>query len=100
MDYAIEVNGDIDFALRGVNDGQLYSVQNVDFNYLLQQFNIAIPSNTTYTIGGLSTTSLEAGEVVAEPVGEALIGIETAHYCSTHSFVTRNQSQRTEGQSL
>jgi hypothetical protein len=70
MDYALEVNGDIDFALRGVNDGQLYSVQNVDFNYLLQQFNIAIPPNTTYTIGGLSTTSLEAGEVVAEPVGE------------------------------
>ena len=74
MDYALEVNGDIDFALRGVNDGQLYAVQNVDFNYLLQQFNIAVPPNTTYTIGGLSTTSLEAGEVEVESPGGAQEG--------------------------
>ncbi len=74
MDYALEVNGDIDFALRGVNDGQLYSVQNVDFNYLLQQFNIAVPPNTTYTIGGLSTTSLEAGEVEVQSQGAAQEG--------------------------
>ena len=38
LKYAIESNADIDLALRGVNDGQLYPVQNVDIEYLLESF--------------------------------------------------------------
>ena len=46
LDYALEVTADIDLAMRRVNDAQLYAVQNVDINYLLQQFNITVPPNT------------------------------------------------------
>lgn len=48
--YALEVGADVDFALRGINDGQLYPVQNVDLNFLLQRFNIEIPPNFGYTL--------------------------------------------------
>lgn len=65
LKYAVEVSADIDFALRGVNDGQLYAVQGVDLEYLLQQFNIVIPPNFNYTVGGLITTTVETGEVQA-----------------------------------
>jgi hypothetical protein len=54
LKYALEVSSDIDFALRAVNDGQLYAVQGVDLNYLLQQFDIAIPPNYDYLLGGPS----------------------------------------------
>jgi hypothetical protein len=50
LKYAVEARADIDFALRGLNDGQLYSVENVDFNYLLQRFNIEIPPDFNYTV--------------------------------------------------
>lgn len=66
LDYALEVTADIDLAMRRVNDAQLYAVQNVDINYLLQQYNITIPPNTEYTIGGLESTSLESGEVIID----------------------------------
>lgn len=48
--YAIEVGGDIDLALRGINDGQLYSVENVDLNFLLERFNIEMPPNYGYSV--------------------------------------------------
>ncbi|HRQ38531.1 MAG TPA: flagella basal body P-ring formation protein FlgA [Chloroflexota bacterium] len=48
--YALEVGADVDFALRGINDGQLYPVQNVDLNFLLDRFNIEIPPNFGYTL--------------------------------------------------
>jgi Flp pilus assembly protein CpaB len=63
LKYALETSADIDFALRGVNDGQLYTVQNVDLNFLLQQFNIEIPPNYDFTVGGLVTTTLEIEEL-------------------------------------
>jgi Flp pilus assembly protein CpaB len=63
LKYALEVNADIDYALRGVNDPQLYAIEGVDFNYLLQQFDITIPPNTEYTIGGVGTTSLDSEEL-------------------------------------
>ncbi|MGH2538330.1 MAG: SAF domain-containing protein [Candidatus Promineifilaceae bacterium] len=66
LKYALETHADIDYALRSVNDGQLYTVQNVNIEYLLQQFGIPIPPNFTYTIGGLDETSLEAAEVEVE----------------------------------
>jgi len=62
LKYALEVTADIDLALRGVNDGQLYASQNVDLRYLLEQFGITVPPNTEFTIGGLETTSEEAGQ--------------------------------------
>jgi pilus assembly protein CpaB len=63
LKYALEVNADIDYALRGVNDPQLYAIEGVDFNYLLRQFDITIPPNTEYTIGGVGTTSLDSEDV-------------------------------------
>jgi Flp pilus assembly protein CpaB len=63
LKYALEVNADIDFALRGLNDPQLYAVQEVDFDFLFQQFDITIPPNAEYTIGGVGVTSLESEEV-------------------------------------
>jgi Flp pilus assembly protein CpaB len=63
VNYALAINADIDLALRGVNDLQLYASQNVDLNYLLQRFNIDIPPDASFAIGGLEETSLEAGEV-------------------------------------
>ena len=55
LKYAVETTADIDFALRSTNDGQLYSVQQVDAVYLLEQFGITIPPNSefarTWTIG-------------------------------------------------
>lgn len=71
LKYALETNGDIDFALRSVGDGQLYTVQQVDINYLLQQFGITVPPNAVYAIGGLSTTSAEAEAEAEQPVEEA-----------------------------
>jgi Flp pilus assembly protein CpaB len=62
LKYAVETSADIDFALRAANDGQLYTVQNVDINYLLTQFDIQIPPNFNYTIGGFITTTLEIQE--------------------------------------
>ncbi|MBE2201425.1 MAG: hypothetical protein IAE79_22625 [Anaerolinea sp.] len=50
LKYAVESGADIDFALRGVQDGQLYSVQNVDINYLLEKFNIQIPPNFNFSV--------------------------------------------------
>lgn len=71
LDYALEVTADIDFALRGENDGQLYTVQQVDLEYLLGQFGITIPPNFDYTIGGVGSTSLDAGDVQIEEQTEA-----------------------------
>jgi hypothetical protein len=50
LKYAVEARADIDLALRGVNDGQLYNVQPVDLTYLLTQFNFGDVPNVDYTI--------------------------------------------------
>lgn len=50
LKYAVESGASIDFALRGVNDGQLYSIENVDLNYLLQRYNFEIPPNVDYSV--------------------------------------------------
>lgn len=62
LKYAVETSADIDFAIRAANDGQLYTVQTVDIQYLLNQFDITIPPNFNYTIGGFVTTTLEIQE--------------------------------------
>jgi hypothetical protein len=48
LKYSVESNSVIDYALRGINDGQLYPVENVTIDYLIQRFNIEIPPNFTY----------------------------------------------------
>jgi Flp pilus assembly protein CpaB len=50
LKYAVESNSIVDFALRGVNDGELYPVDNVTFEYIIQRFNVDIPPNFTYII--------------------------------------------------
>ena len=48
--YAVDVNAQLFFALRGVNDGQLYTVENMTLDYLLERFNVEIPPNLGYTV--------------------------------------------------
>ena len=50
LKYAIEHDANVDYALRGINDGQLYQVTNVELGYLLERFNIEVPPNFNYTI--------------------------------------------------
>jgi hypothetical protein len=50
LKYAHEVGADIDFAIRGVNDGQLYTVEQVDLNYLIERFNIDVPPNIGFSV--------------------------------------------------
>lgn len=56
LKYAVEADANIDFALRGINDGQLYTIENVDFNYIKERFNIDIPSNYEYTAEFIEVT--------------------------------------------
>ena len=56
LKYAIEADADVDFALRGINDGQLYTIENVDFNYIKERFNIDIPGSYEYTVEFLEVT--------------------------------------------
>jgi Flp pilus assembly protein CpaB len=67
LKYAVEVGSDIDFALRAVGDGQLYTVQQLDINYLLAQFGINVPTDAVFAIGGLSSTSAESDQTVEQP---------------------------------
>lgn len=63
LKHAIEVGADIDFALRGSSDNQLFEVDQVDFQFLLDFFNIEIPPNFDFTIdtGSVEGTGAEGG---------------------------------------
>ena len=50
LKYAVESGADIDYALRSADDGQIFGVQNVDMNYLLQRFNIEVPVDFEFTV--------------------------------------------------
>ncbi|MEM7801241.1 MAG: RcpC/CpaB family pilus assembly protein [Chloroflexota bacterium] len=50
LKYAVETNSVIDFALRGEGDGQLYAVENVSLDYVLERFNIDIPPNFNFVV--------------------------------------------------
>jgi Flp pilus assembly protein CpaB len=65
LKYAIESNANIDFALRGANDNQLYTVQNVDINLLLERFNIEIPPGYNYSVDSLTTEATPTPEAQA-----------------------------------
>ncbi len=56
LKYAIESDADVDFALRGINDGQLYTIENVDFNYIKERFDINIPDNYEFTVEYIDVT--------------------------------------------
>jgi Flp pilus assembly protein CpaB len=59
LKYAIETTADIDFALRGEDDAQIYTIEQLDISYLLGQFGIDVPPNAIFSIGGLTDTSAE-----------------------------------------
>lgn len=67
LKYAVETTADIDFALRSSGDGQLYTVEQLDINYLLEQFGIVVPPNAVYSIGGIESTSAEPEELELQP---------------------------------
>ncbi len=68
LKHAIEVGADIDFALRGSSDNQLFEVDQVDFQFLLDFFDIEIPPNFDFTI---DTEKVEdaGGDISATPPG-------------------------------
>lgn len=50
LKYAVESNANIDFALRGHNDNQIYAIDNVDLPFLLEQFGFTIPPNFNFSV--------------------------------------------------
>jgi len=78
LKYAVEADADVDFALRGLNDGQLYTIENVDFNYIKERFNIDIPANYDYTVEFIEVTPTpvpaETTEEESEPPPEGAEG--------------------------
>lgn len=56
LKYAVENTADIDFALRGPDDGQIYSVENVDINAFLSRFGIEPPIDYEYTVSPVYVT--------------------------------------------
>lgn len=71
LKYAVESNANITFALRGVNDAQLYTIENVDFNYIQQRFNIRIPDNFEFTTEFIEVTPTPVVDPVAPEEGTA-----------------------------
>lgn len=69
LKYAVETNSLIDFALRGEGDGQLYAVENVSLEYVLDRFNIDIPPNFTYIVDTDNSTFAPIATVVPTPEG-------------------------------
>lgn len=66
LKYAVESGADIDYALRSVDDGQIYSLENVDLNYLLQRFNIELPIDYEFTVEPLLVTVTPIPEETGE----------------------------------
>jgi hypothetical protein len=71
LKYAVAANANIDFALRGINDGQLYSVENVDLPFLLDRFGIDVPANFNFTARGNGNNTILITPTPAAPAGES-----------------------------
>ena len=69
MKYAVESAANIDYALRGPDDGQVYAVDNVDLNYFLRRFNIEPPIDFGYTVSPVFATVTPAATVPTEIPG-------------------------------
>lgn len=65
LKYAIESEADIDFALRGPGDSQIYNIENVDLALILERFGINPPPDFTYSVD-----KPPALQVTATPPGE------------------------------
>jgi Flp pilus assembly protein CpaB len=74
LKYALEHNANVDFALRGINDGQLYQVNNVDLNYLRERFNLDIPPDFNYTIISPESTDAEDTATIGGNANDAETG--------------------------
>ena len=68
LKYAIESNANIDLALRGVNDGQLFEVENVDINLFLERFDIEVPPNFNYSVDAEVLPLEEILEILASEI--------------------------------
>ncbi|MDT8305086.1 MAG: hypothetical protein RRC07_04060 [Anaerolineae bacterium] len=69
MKYAVESAANIDYALRGPDDGQVYAVDNIDLNYFLSRFNIEPPIDYGYTVSPVFATVTPAAPVPTETAG-------------------------------
>ncbi len=69
MKYAVESAANIDFALRGPEDGQVYAVENVDLNYFLRRFDIEPPIDYGYTVSPVFATVTPAPPAPVETQG-------------------------------
>lgn len=67
LKYALETAADVDYALRASNDGQIYTVENVDLAYLLDRFGIELPVDDDYTLEPVLVTVTPVSETDATP---------------------------------
>ena len=67
LKYAVESSADIDFALRGVNDGQLYEVENIDLLSFMERYNIEVPPNSNFTLDVTRMPSEEGSSDATNP---------------------------------
>ncbi|MCP5100390.1 MAG: hypothetical protein GY943_32980 [Chloroflexi bacterium] len=61
LKHAVEVGATIDFALRSVDDNQLFNVDQLDLQFLLEFFDIQVPPNFDYTIEDENPSSNDTG---------------------------------------
>lgn len=66
LKYALEANADVDLALRGVNDAQLYPVDYVDLPTFLSLFDIQPPIDYEYSVNPFVITVTPP----SEPIGD------------------------------
>lgn len=71
LKYALESGADIDLALRSPNDSSIYTIQNVDLNFLLERFNIEVPPNFGFSVDTPASAEDAAVDQV-EPPSEPL----------------------------
>lgn len=62
--HALDTGALVDFALRGTNDNQLYSVENIDFGFLLALFDIEIPPDFDYTLFIPVDEEIDLGDLI------------------------------------
>jgi hypothetical protein len=69
MKYAVESAANIDYALRGPDDGQVYAVDNIDLDYFLSRFGFEPPIDYGYTVSPVFATVTPAAPVPTENTG-------------------------------
>ena len=64
LKYAVESHADIDYALRRPNDGQLYTIDAVDLEYMMARFGIELPPTYNYSVDSPLPTPVPTSETV------------------------------------